>query len=108
VNLEEGMPSSQEALSKLARELAIAKQQGHSLIKLIHGYGSSGVGGDLRIAIQNRLGEMGDNAQISGYIFGEDWTIANETTWKLTKAHPEIKQDRDLGKKNPGITIVLL
>ena len=102
------MPSAHEAVARLTREIAIAKQQGHFAIKLIHGYGSSGVGGDIRIAAQKRLREMQDNHEIRDYIFGEDWTISDENTWKLANAHPELKRDRDLGKKNLGITIVLL
>jgi hypothetical protein len=108
VNLEEGLPSINEALAKLAREIGVAKKEGVFALKLIHGYGSSGVGGDIRIAVQKRLHELRADHQIHDYIFGEDWTISHETTWKLARAHPELKHDRDLGKKNLGITIVLL
>lgn len=108
VNLEEGRPSTHEAVAKLIHEVAKAKREGQFAIKLIHGYGSSGVGGELRIAIQKRLGEMHDHGEISNCIFGEDWSISDETTWRLTIARPELKRDRDLGKRNMGITIVLL
>ena len=108
INLEEGMPLVHEAIAKLNREIATAKPQGHSALKLIHGYGSSGVGGDIRIAVQKRLRELRDSRQIHGYIFGEDWSISNEDTWQVTRKNPELKADRDLGKKNLGITIVLL
>ena len=108
VNLEVGMPLIHQALSKLGIELAAAKQQGFSLVKLIHGYGSSGVGGDIRIAVQKRLREMCDRSELRGYIFGEDWAVSDEQTWNVTRTHPELKQDRDLGRKNLGITIVLL
>ena len=108
LNLEEGMPLVYEAVAKLNREIAMARQQGHSVVKLIHGYGSSGVGGDIRIGVQKRLRELCDSREIRGYIFGEDWTISNEDTWQVTRKNPELKADRDLGKKNLGITIVLL
>lgn len=107
VNLEEGRPSTHEAVAKLIHEVAKAKKEGQFAIKLIHGYGSSGVGGELRIAIQRRLREMREGGEIKGYVFGEDWSISDETTWKLTKGRPELKRDRDLGKRNMGITIVL-
>jgi len=108
INLEEGMPLVHEAVARLNREIATAKQQGHSALKLIHGYGSSGTGGDIRIAVQKRLRELRDHLEIRGYIFGEDWTISNEDTWQLTRKNPGVKTDRDLGRKNLGITIVLL
>lgn len=107
-NLEAGMPTVHEALSRLDQELAAARREKSGIVKLIHGYGSSGAGGDIRIAAQRRLVEMCQNGQIRSCIFGEDWSISDERTWKLLQARPELKQDRDLGRKNPGITIVVL
>ena len=40
-----------EALERLQRELAVARRDGTSLLKIIHGYGSTGAGGDIRIAV---------------------------------------------------------
>jgi hypothetical protein len=107
-NLEAGMPTVLDALSRLDQELAAARRAGCPIMKLIHGYGSSGTGGDIRIAIQRRLIEIADGGRIGGCIFGEDWSRSDERTWKLLQARPELKQDRDLGRKNLGITIVLL
>jgi len=108
ISLKEDMPLVHEALSQLERELAIAKQQRHRFVKLIHGYGSSGAGGEIRIAVQRRLRAMSDRGDIRGCIFGEDWTKSDEQTWALIKTYPDLKQDRDLGKRNLGISIVLL
>jgi DNA-nicking Smr family endonuclease len=66
------MPTVQEALQRLDREITGARQQKHSLVKIIHGYGSTGAGGDIRIAVQRRLREMVEAGQISGCIFGEN------------------------------------
>jgi hypothetical protein len=102
------MPLVHQALQRLERELAVARQEKAALLKLIHGYGSSGAGGEIRIAVQNRLLEMTQNGQIRGCIFGENWTKSNEASWKLVQSHPELKSDSDLGRGNRGITIVLL
>jgi hypothetical protein len=102
------MPLVHQALQRLERELAVARQEKAALLKLIHGYGSSGAGGDIRIAVQNRLLEMTQNGQIRGCIFGENWTKSNEASWKLVQSHPELKSDSDLGRGNRGITIVIL
>lgn len=45
---------------------------------------------------------------IQGFIPGEEFRISDETTWALLKRMPELKQDRDLGRENKGITMVLL
>jgi hypothetical protein len=108
VSLKEGMPLVREAMLQLDRELAAAKQQGYQLIKLIHGYGSTGAGGEIRLAAQSRLREMCDHAQVRDCIFGEDWTISDERTWKLVQTNPALKKDRDLNRKNLGITVVVL
>jgi hypothetical protein len=102
------MPPVREALGRLDRELAIAREENAHVIKLIHGYGSTGAGGEIRLAVQNRLLVMMQNGQITGCIFGEDWSKSDDAAWKLLHSHPELKSDSDLGKKNRGITIVVL
>jgi hypothetical protein len=108
VNLKSDMPLVQEALQRLDRELALAREEKIKLLKLVHGYGSTGAGGDIRIAVQNRLLEMSQNAQIRVCIFGEHWSKSDENAWKLLQSHSELKNDSDLGRNNRGITIVLL
>lgn len=108
VSLKEGMPPVQEALSRLDHELANARHEGFLLIKIIHGYGSSGAGGEIRLAAQKRLREMIDRSEIRGCIFGENWRKSDADTWKLLGAHPDLKQDHDLGRRNLGITVVVL
>jgi hypothetical protein len=51
VNLKEGMPLVHQALMHMDRELAAARAKGCDVIKLIHGYGSTGAGGEIRIAV---------------------------------------------------------
>jgi len=95
-------------LRRLDRELAIARQERCPLLKVIHGYGSTGAGGDIRIAVQKRLQELCEAGEIRGCIFGENWSKADESTWTLVKAQPEVKSDPHLGRGNRGITVVLL
>jgi hypothetical protein len=102
------MPQVHEALQRLDRELALARQEKAKLLKLIHGYGSTGAGGDILIAVQKRLQELFQTGQIGGCIFGENWSKSNDAAWKLLQSHPELKNDSDLGRRNQGITIVAL
>jgi hypothetical protein len=108
VNLKEGMPVVREALLQMERELATARAEGCDLVKLIHGYGSSGEGGEIRIAAQKRLLEMSERGEIRAAIFGENWAKSDARAWKIVSARKELKLDRDLGKGNRGITIVEL
>jgi hypothetical protein len=52
--------------------------------------------------------EMAQNGQIHGCIFGENWSKSDDAAWKLLQSHPDLKNDSDLGRRNQGITIVLL
>jgi len=97
-----------EALQRLEQELAWARQERHTLVKVIHGYGSTGAGGDIRLAVQKRLQELLAADQIRGCIFGENWSKTDQATWNLMKAQPELKNDPHLGRRNQGITVVVL
>ncbi len=108
VNLEDGMPSTAQARARLASELQRARQSGVAILKVIHGYGSSGVGGDLRIALQATLHQMEESRQIRTCIYGENWRKSDGRSWELLKQFPELKDDRDFGRQNRGITIVVL
>jgi hypothetical protein len=102
------MPSVHEALRRLDRELALARQEKIALLKIVHGYGSTGVGGDIRIAVQVRLQGLAQQGQIRGCIFGENWSKSDDQTWKLLFSQPRLKSDPHLGRKNRGITIIVL
>jgi hypothetical protein len=108
VNLKSDMPLVREALQRMERELTLARQEKVLLLKLVHGYGSTGAGGEIRIAVQKRLLELFQSGHIRGCIFGENWSKSDDAAWKLLQAHPGLKSDSDLGRGNRGITIVVL
>ena len=108
VNLELNRPTVPTALSLLEDALRTARSERYVAVKLIHGYGSSGVGGDIRIAVQKTLAQKLTAKEVRAFIPGEDWRISNEFSWDLLKRCPELKQDSDLGRANRGITIVVL
>jgi len=78
------------------------------MLKVVHGYGSTGAGGEIRAAVQRRLREMEEAGQIRACIFGENWSRSDEVAWRLLQARPDLKHDPDLGRRNEGITVVLL
>ena len=107
VNLKSDMPSVHEALQRLEREIAVARREQCSFLKIVHGYGSTGQGGDIRLAAQRRLRELAEAGQIRGCIFGENWAKSDELSWKILRESSELKKDCDLGRRNQGITIVV-
>ncbi len=108
VDLEEGMPTVERARLQLEHELSQAREEGCKALKVIHGYGSSGVGGELRTALQSVLRRAAQEGDIRTVIYGEDWRVSDPATWETLKRYPEWKSDRDLGRGNQGISIVIL
>jgi hypothetical protein len=107
-NLEQAMPTVPLALSLAGDALKIARREGRIAIKFIHGYGSSGQGGAIRIALQADLMQRARAGEIKAFVAGEDWRISDERAWALLQRCPELKQDADLGRGNKGISIVVL
>lgn len=108
VNLETGMPTVDVAIRRLGAELNAAKAMHVKVIKFIHGYGSSGTGGRIRVAVRKELEVWKKNKKIRQYIPGETWEIFNMDAIKLLDACGSLRGDRDLGQYNSGITMVLL
>ena len=108
VILKEGMPTVEQARSRLHTEIQTARDAGIHVLKVVHGYGSTGVGGDLRIALQATLRQMVTQREIAECIYGENWRKSDERSWTLLKRLPDLGNDRDLGKGNRGITLVVL
>jgi hypothetical protein len=106
INLEENRPTVDEMNRRLPIELRNAKHTRVAVLKLIHGYGSSGVGGTLRGAVRVTLEHARKRGEIRDFVQGEEFRISNEATWAMLKVYPELKQDRDLGRENRGITMV--
>ena len=108
VNLEEGMPTVPQAQSRLIAELGRARASGAKAVKLIHGYGSSGVGGKLKIGVRQFLCTKKRQNKIQTFVAGEEWDIFDEESRRVLADCPDLAKYRDLGRGNPGITMVLL
>jgi hypothetical protein len=108
INLEEGRPTRDRAILRLGFELRKARDARVDAVKIIHGYGSSGVGGVLRFAVWNELRRLKERGELRAFCSGEDWRISNEIAWAMLKKFPELKKDSDLGRGNKGITVVLM
>jgi hypothetical protein len=108
VNLEDGYPTVEEARRSLKAELEQAKTRNTLVVKIVHGYGSTGVGGELRKAIRGSLSRRKKERFIQEVVFGENWDVFDARARKLLEKCPELGKDQDLSRSNPGISIVLL
>lgn len=108
INLETGMPTVEQAQIRLLSELRRARAERATAVKIIHGYGSSGVGGKLRIAMRCYLTQLHRGGKVGCFVAGEDWSVFHPGARELLNGCPELKRDRDLENANPGVTIALL
>ncbi|HEX2945817.1 MAG TPA: Smr/MutS family protein [Clostridia bacterium] len=108
INIEAGLPTVEIGTKKLYLEIITAKKQGVKVLKVIHGYGSSGVGGRLKKGILEYLAVKKKEGFVKDYIPGDSWNIFNGAARDIIARFGELRNDRDLVSCNPGISIVIL
>lgn len=109
INIKEDFPPVDVAVANVEREIEVNKQFGDNIIKIIHGYGSHGVGGLIKIEVRKRLEELKRQRVIVDYIAGERFT---ETIIKSLKVGDKIKDilltDYAVNSFNSGMTVIII
>ena len=108
INLEAGMPLAEDAVRRMRMGIQEMKVSRVKTVKLIHGYGSTGRGGKIRIAVREELAAMKKRGLIRDFIPGEDFGPLDAAARKLTDQDKTVSRDPDYGRMNQGITIVVL
>ena len=108
INIEAGLPTLDEARRLVIEEIRKARRDGVRVLKVIHGYGSSGKGGKLCHGLRKSFRLRKQEGVIKDFIPGEDFSIFNATALSLLEAAPELSRDPDLNATNEGVTIVWL
>jgi hypothetical protein len=108
INLESGKPALDEARRRLLSEMEAARQRGVRVLKVIHGYGSTGAGGTLCAGIRKSLRLRVKEGKALSVIMGERFSTDTQETRELLRRHPSLRRDHDLNRANPGVSIVEL
>ena len=109
LNLETSLPTVDQAIKKFDQALDDLEGTAIRVIKVIHGYGSSGKGGRIKEAIRQELIYQRRQHIIHSYYAGEDLSPGKEMYQQLLKQEPTVKNilTKDVFG-NPGITIIIL
>lgn len=107
-NLKQDLPTVEEARQRLIEGLARMAEQGVTLVRVVHGYGSTGVGGAIRKALPPTFRRLQRDGVIRFSIPGEDWKVGHHLADQLVREHPDLRRDPDHGAGNRGITIVAM
>lgn len=108
LNLEAGQPRVDDARRRLLAEFDAARKSGVKLLKVIHGWGSSGEGGKLGPAIRKSLRLRVKEGRARLVVTGERFSADTLEGRELAQRHPSVRADRDFNRANPGVTIVEL
>lgn len=104
INLEEGRPTSDEAMILLRSTLQLCKNCKTGILYVIHGYGSSGTGGVIRTKSRQWLMAQARKGVVKSVVFGEDFNVFSPKAVELKNKY------RELGSLmyvcNDGVTIV--
>lgn len=106
--LEQYFPSIQKTCRRVDSLVRDSRKTGVRVIKLIHGYDSTGVGKKLRLALRTHLWQQEQDGEIRGFIPGERWAQFDQQSRELLKHVPESIIDNDFCRTNKGITLVVL
>jgi hypothetical protein len=107
-NVEADLPSLDEARRKVIEEMRRARREGYSVLKVIHGWGSSGKGGTLCHGLRKSFALRKKEGAIRDFVPGESFSIFNPTVLAMLEAAPELRGDPDLNSTNEGVTLLWL
>jgi hypothetical protein len=102
------MPTVDEARRLVIAEIRKAKRERIIVLKIIHGYGSSGKGGSICIGLRKSFTMRKKEGVIKDFFPGEDFSIFNPAVLALLEAAPGLRGDSDLNNTNEGITVLWL
>ncbi len=106
VDLEEYMPSAVDALKMLQEQIQAARLSKMKALLIIHGYGSSGVGGKIRTKIRPWLIAQENKGKIKSVVLGENFDVCNEKAREINSKYPYFKDYYN--QCNHGVTIILI
>lgn len=93
-----------EAMSYLKMSISLCKQNKIACLAIIHGYGSSGKGGKIRVKARQWLNAQARNGTIKAVINGEDFDVLNFKALELKNKYKEL--EKMLKVCNHGVTVV--
>ncbi len=108
VNIKENNPNFEYAIYLLESAIHDARACGEKGLIVIHGYGSHGMGGDIKRSAIQTLTKLKSLGQIKDFVQGEHWCETNERAMAIQKQFPELILQQNLQALNSGVSVVLL
>ncbi len=106
IDVKSSMPTVEVAKTLLLNGIKMHRSE--KVIKIIHGYGSSGVGGKIKHMVHEVLESLKETNQIRDFIPGEALVSFMGYADTIQKYKPLIMSDSDYRRGNDGITYVFI
>jgi hypothetical protein len=108
VDVKTGMPPSDWACAAVREFLPTVTAKGGGVVRIVHGYGSTGTGGKIRTELRSLLGALVEAKQVTAWIAGEEWCSGRVDAADFLEVVPQLRAHPDLRWRNPGVTFVLV
>ncbi|MDD3169217.1 MAG: hypothetical protein PHC91_07135 [Eubacteriales bacterium] len=105
INLEYGSPTVDAAVRNMVSQLGTCKGRGYKAVLLVHGYGSSGIGGGIKTAVRSKLRESSMSGIVRSSCGGEHWFQKKKELIGLCQSLTDYQRKID---GNQGVTVVIL
>ena len=107
INIKNDLQSSDIALFELESKIKDCQLEGIRVLKVVHGYGSSGKGGIIRNNVRQLLKVLQKKGEIVAFIPGELWIPSKINEYDLEDI-PELYVDSERTTLNSGATVIII
>ena len=97
-----------EAIAQFLVEVEAYKKGGFKVMKVIHGYGSHGVGGAIKNEFLKQCQSLKNRGKIYDFTCCDKWIDKNPVKKIAINYCPDLMADSELYRINPGCSIVVL
>lgn len=108
INIKQDFPPADVAVAYMEMEIESLKNTEVLALKVVHGYGSHGKGGEIKKQVHLKLKELKKFGKIRDYIPAEQFGYFARQDQYIRQHVSDLLIDIDLKNYNSGITIVLL
>lgn len=108
VNIKRDRPVVEEAKRRLLQAIDNARRDKTAVLRIVHGYGSHGMGGAIREDVRDLLEDLTRQKKIRGFIYGERLSPFFSEAVRALDQFPGLNHLPDWNAGNEGITIVLV
>ena len=96
-----------EARHRLNDAINVASYRGEDVLVIVHGYGSSGMGGRILSMVRSEASRAQSAGDLSGWMAGEDLGRGDRRARDMERRLPALASLDIWKRENPGITVLV-